>query len=417
MSKKKSCIVVLIIFSNFMCAIAQYHDLNWLLGYSSRSRNTNPIHLKFNKDGLSKISQFPSNAPKINTYSCMMSDSSGNVLFYTNGLHIYNMNHEIMDGGDTINPGYWWMHCDTTWNAYFSRYQAQAIPYPGKPDNYIMFHPAMIKNTLNLGPLYYTVIDMSHGLNAGSVHSKNNILLRDGMEYFGLVKHANGRDYWLIVPVKATNHFKKYLIDRRGIKNKGIDSTGPIFDNLSSITGVNRVSPNGEYLVVSHPINGIRIYEFDRCSGAITFLDAIQYTNWSRQVNYDLGISISPDSKILYSHDGFVLHQYDLTAQSIEDTRLTIARFDRYQDNYFTIFSWCKLAVDGKIYMASGSNNAVLHVIERPNLRGLACNFRQHSISLPEQNFNTIPVFPNYRLGPVKGSPCDSLNVTNSNDR
>jgi PKD repeat protein len=53
-----------------------------------------------------------------------------------------------------------------------------------------------------------------------------------------------------------------------------------------------------------------------------------------------------------------------------------------------------------------------MHIINRPNLPGLACDVRQHEIEFPYPYGNT-PVFPNHRLGPLDGSPCDTLGWNN----
>ena len=37
----------------------------------------------------------------------------------------------------------------------------------------------------------------------------------------------------------------------------------------------------------------------------------------------------------------------------------------------------------------------------------------QHGIRLPTQNARSLPNFPNYRLGPIDGSPCDTLGIDN----
>jgi hypothetical protein len=50
-----------------------------------------------------------------------------------------------------------------------------------------------------------------------------------------------------------------------------------------------------------------------------------------------------------------------------------------------------------------------MHVINYPDSLGMACNVVQHDSILPRHNDGTIPHFPNFRLGPVDGSVCDSL--------
>ena len=46
-----------------------------------------------------------------------------------------------------------------------------------------------------------------------------------------------------------------------------------------------------------------------------------------------------------------------------------------------------------------------------PDSAGVACDLQQHAIFLDMWNFRAVPNHPNYHLGPVIGSICDSLSV------
>jgi PKD repeat protein len=54
-----------------------------------------------------------------------------------------------------------------------------------------------------------------------------------------------------------------------------------------------------------------------------------------------------------------------------------------------------------------------MHRIEYPDKPGETCLVRQHSVRLPTLNSFSIPNNPNYRLGPMDGSPCDTLSINN----
>jgi PKD repeat protein len=53
-----------------------------------------------------------------------------------------------------------------------------------------------------------------------------------------------------------------------------------------------------------------------------------------------------------------------------------------------------------------------MHVINRPNIKGVDCNVQQHFIEFPNP-YGNPPNHPNYRLGPLDGSPCDTLGINN----
>jgi hypothetical protein len=79
-----------------------------------------------------------------------------------------------------------------------------------------------------------------------------------------------------------------------------------------------------------------------------------------------------------------------------------------------TLFDIAQLAPDGKIYIGTGNSTDKLHVIHSPDSAGLACNIEQHGIALPRYFSNSLPNHPNYHLGPVDGSVCDSLGINAS---
>lgn len=78
---------------------------------------------------------------------------------------------------------------------------------------------------------------------------------------------------------------------------------------------------------------------------------------------------------------------------------------------FATTFDLAQLAPDGKVYISTGNSTLRLHVIHNPDDPGLACNMEQHGVVLPRLFFNSLPNHPNYFLGPVVGSVCDSLDL------
>jgi len=66
------------------------------------------------------------------------------------------------------------------------------------------------------------------------------------------------------------------------------------------------------------------------------------------------------------------------------------------------------LAANGKIYISSGSSVLDLHEMDYPDSAGVACNVNLHNIHT-NCFFRGVPNHPNYYLGRLVGSPCDSL--------
>jgi len=72
----------------------------------------------------------------------IVSDKKGNLIAYTNGCHVVNRLHDIMDNGDTINPG---LYQGTTFcDSYYPTYQGTIfIPDPANEQRYYLFHMAL----------------------------------------------------------------------------------------------------------------------------------------------------------------------------------------------------------------------------------------------------------------------------------
>ncbi|MBL7797935.1 MAG: PKD domain-containing protein [Saprospiraceae bacterium] len=106
-------------------------------------------------------------------------------------------------------------------------------------------------------------------------------------------------------------------------------------------------------------------------------------------------------------------HQYDLWAANIPASRQVVAVYDGFKDPFSTTFYMLQLAPDGKIYGSATNGTQYLHVIHNPDVAGTDCQYQQHGIRLLKYNDFSLPNFPNYRLGPLDGSPCDTLGIDN----
>jgi hypothetical protein len=110
------------------------------------------------------------------------------------------------------------------------------------------------------------------------------------------------------------------------------------------------------------------------------------------------------------------VEQFDLLAPDIAASKQTVAVYDNFIDPLFPQFGYTtfflqQLASDKKIYICTPNGTRFLHVIDQPDSAGIACNVLQHAVQLPTFNQSSIPNFPNFRLGPIDGSMCDTLGI------
>lgn len=125
------------------------------------------------------------------------------------------------------------------------------------------------------------------------------------------------------------------------------------------------------------------------------------------------GVSFSPNSRYFYVTSSTFILQADTWASDIASTLDTVAFYDGYADPLPATFFAMQPGPDGRIYITTNNETKVLHYINQPNEASDSCEVVQHGLQLASYNRFTSPHFPNYRLGPLDGSPCDTLGLDN----
>jgi hypothetical protein len=353
------------------------------------------------------------------------SDDNGNLLFYTNGISIANKYHEKIENSDTLNPSYYcFVEAPDVFEYGYRLFQGTlALPSLKNDSTYYLFHSTLdsIFTILNqkyaIKYLKLTTIDMAANAGHGKVISKNQKIW-NGINYMGNItacKHGNGRDWWILEGHRGDNCYSRSLMSPLGISIEQIQCLGTIQD--SSSVYFNTFTQDGsKYIVSGAAEKGVFIYDFDRCSGLLSNERHINIP-YLRDSLWYISTAVSANSRYLYVVSTGIIYQYDLEASNISTSQIIIARKDSITDTLFTNnYLWygaCFLAPDGKIYIGAGGIgwNVHLHVIENPDLRGLACNFRQLAYELPamQSGATAFSNNPNYRLGRLMGSYCDTL--------
>lgn len=325
--------------------------------------------------------------------SATVSDNTGNLLFYTNGLTVFNKSHSVMANGNGILG-----HGSSTQGALI-------VKQPGSSTLYYLF-TTDAQGYPN--GLRYSIIDMSLAAGMGSVTVKNTLLQTPTDEKLAAAKHANGTDIWILSHDLNTNTFRNYLLTAAGL------NTTPVFTNIGTNhdnyfltpSGYLKISPDSKRVAVA--ISGMNIcelYDFNNNTG--TLFNHLVLTNNLPQA---YGIEFSADGKKLYAAgigDNRIV-QWDLCTHSptaIVQSQTTVGTASM-------IIGGMQLAPDGKIYVIE-YYKPYLGVISNPQLKGLACNFNLQGLSIsPLTTTNTgISNFQDYYF-----SNGLSLNVTATKD-
>jgi hypothetical protein len=340
-----------------------------------------------------------------------ISDSTGQLLFSTNGFDVADRYSNAMPNGH----GLFGSGNLTGWDrSGSSEFQGVIIlPDPGNSEHFYIYH-VLSELYMNFPSgaaefpedLYCTEVDMTLNGGLGDVVNRNTVILHDTLHTGQLAacKHANGRDWWLIVPDFARGNYYRFLLTPAGLQLIGTQQIGL---HLRS-AGQTAFSPDGNYYAYFNSSSGMEVFNFDRCSG--TFSNP-QYIAHIDTMQNAIGLAFSPDSKKIYIATGIFIHQLNLEDSSLAASDKVVGIWDGFFDRYpfGTMFGLLKLAPDGKIYVSTGNGTRYLHCIEDPDIIGVGCNLVQRAVKLPTWNFNSFPNHPNYFLGPIAGSVCDTV--------
>lgn len=358
--------------------------------------------------GTAVITSEPDRVISLKHTSANISDAAGNLLFFSNGVVVGQADGDTMLNGAGLNPS---EYTNDWYPEALLLFQANLIvPDPGNADRYYLFH-----NTVDSLPdfttrfLYVSVVDMSLNGGSGEVTSKNQVIHTGDLLYgrLGAVRHGNGRDWWVYAHQLNNNVFLRWLVSPQGVSGPQAQGAGVV---RSLDAGLVVFSETGEQLAYYSGELGLDLFNVDRCEGSITHVGHVDVLD----AYYGYGVSFSPNGRFIYLSGVTHLYQVDAEATDLQGSVQLVADWDStYSPGppFATLFGTSKLAPDGKIYISTMNGTDKLHVINYPDSLGLACDIVQHGITLPTYWKNSLPNHPNYHLGALDGSICDSLDV------
>lgn len=302
--------------------------------------------------------------------SASISDSLGNLLFYTNGGTspgnpsifggVWNANHQLMENGELGEE-----------SGCISSFQGTVIvPFPksdAKTSNegkyYIIMQDCLesvfVNGTYHSG-LTYAVVDMNFNNGLGKVISKGNVIdphVSAGetttYEQLQVTQHANGNDFWLFFI--NNNHVRRLLITASGF--------GPI-DELDYRLGRLDIAPSNDKMLIDN-----LLYDFNPTDGSLTLRDSISWYSGE----------FSGNGRYYYKKEYDNYYQYDLEATDVYNSKTYIATTSINYSMY--------LAANGVIYLyyepgIQQNNHHISGQIRCSNSAGFACDFTLNSIDL-----------------------------------
>jgi len=348
------------------------------------------------------------------TGSTSVSDSLGNLLFYTNGQTVWNKNHQVMLHGTGLNG-----NTDIT-------HSSVIVPHPGNRHQYYIFTLKEVNQNLGTSrnALYHSIVDMNLNNGLGAVIAKNIMHVRWGNSPVGwknaiysekmtVVPHSNGREYWLVLRDGAKNQdavhvWSSLRFAALHITCKTLPVTpdyvngvlswisSPDNNNINySIGGCPSesacetsgesygqmvVSPYKEgtfqYIASASGTTGVQIFRINTATGNIFPYKKIGTLNGQGNQSGIYGVEFSPDGKRLFcTQHGNVSEIWEYNVFENGSTRIATNLGANGPASL-------RRGSDGKIYVALDGHN-YLGVINNPNGWGTSqVNFQKNGLYL-----------------------------------
>jgi gliding motility-associated-like protein len=325
---------------------------------------------------------FPQNDSGISTIEAcgIISDTNGNLLFYSDGETVYDRFHGIMENGEDILG-----HKSSTNGGL-------VVPFPNDPARFYLFTPDAVQhyqitNGASGEGLNYSVINLNANGGLGTVEQKNINLLANGSEKLTAVARNDGLGFWILTHYQDT--FYAYSITGAGIGPAITTTIGPFINDYNNYRGSLKFSPNGSKVAIAHsqfePTFGgdFFLYDFDNTTGIVS--NGI--TLGTGKVYY--GVEFSGNSEKLYASLKLVtggglgtgdiqIEQFNLLSPDIVNSRFLVDQFPG--SPLRDLPGALQLGINTKIYYANPGN--LNSVINKPNRLGNLSNFQFKAQSL-----------------------------------
>ncbi len=318
-----------------------------------------------------------------------ISNASGQLLFYTDGVNVWNRNHQIMSNGTGLNG-----HASSTQSAII-------IPKPNSNTIYYIFTTT---ERASSNGIRFSEVDITLDGGLGDVTTNKNIpLYTPTCEKICAVKDNSNNTYWVVTHGFDNNAFLAFKIDSSGVTTSAVlSNAGSLVGSINpfntyNVQGYLKFSPNGSKLVCVNTYINVELFDFDIQTGIVSNPISINSYGQSR---YCYGAEFSPSGNILYltsangpSTDQSKIYQYDLLSSNISasETRINIASA--------TGIGAMQLASNCKIYVANSSSilgNHSLYVINNPDIIGVNCDFQSSNVPLSGRCYIGLPQFIEY---------------------
>ncbi len=316
--------------------------------------------------------------------SVSVSDSVGNLLFYSIGEVVLDRTGDTMPNGNNL----------VNYRTWSSTQGSLIVPVIGSTSKYYLF--SLQENVYSepspasFSRLYYSIIDMTLNGGLGDVMpGYKNIPLDSSLSEKMIAIRGNACNVWLMLHKRDSPDFVVYSISSAGIIGPIISHAGTFSGLFAYCSGVLKVSHDRQKIICQKawpgPILGSELFDFDANSGIVSNCVVID------TINSNYGAEFSPDNSKLYMTQGpipggyYSIVQYDLSLPTIPSILASRTVLNTGMSMSL------KLASDNMIYV-SKQHSRFIGRINYPNVAGVGCMFVDSAMNLmPNYTQNGLP--------------------------
>jgi hypothetical protein len=291
-----------------------------------------------------------------------ISDTNGNLLFYTNGVTVWNKNHQVMDNGAGLNG-----HISSTQSSLI-------VPWPSNDSLFYIFTTDAVGL---FNGLQYSLVNIFENNGLGKIILKNVLLHSPVCEKLTATHHENGKDVWVLAHEWNSNKFLSYLIAKEGLINcPVIDEVGSSHNGpIANSQGEMKFTSDGKKIALALYVSQyVEVFDFDKASGKVSNPFSLD------NIFLPYGVSFSPNGNYLYITDrGKNLYQYLLSlgdVSSIKNSRKIV-----FNNPTTEIFGALGVGINKKLYI-SIFDSTFLSVIGRSDSIADSCLFEFKALKL-----------------------------------
>lgn len=271
---------------------------------------------------------------------------TGDLLFYTDGVTVWNRLHDVMPNGINLNG-------DVS-----TSQSALIVPVPGSSTQYYIFNAAPV-TTNDLRDrcfcLYYSIVDISRDAGFGDVIVKNVQLWQDITEHVTAAADCRDDGWWIIVRSGITRDFYSFRVERGRIDPVPVKSDASNPTLTVRDVGTMTVSPDGRKLVITSGSGNSQLYSVNPATGQVT--DGLSMFPINEQRGSHYGAAFDPEGRYVFvtvareeNNSLTRIYRFDATKQTaldIQSTRQLVGEIPGISE-----WAALQLGPDGNIYVA-----------------------------------------------------------------